>query len=147
MSAEQVEVIGASWHEQVPGALSPGHPVVRSEQVTLAPEPRNVSRGRHWVADRLPAWIGEQREVVMLLTSELVTNGVLHARTELVLGLAVTDNEVAVGVHDLDLGRQELPGSDRDGGRGLALVAGLAAAWGDARHAAGGKTYWFRVSV
>ena len=38
----------------------------------------------------------------MLLTSELVTNAVLHARTEIELGITIGDDSIVVTVHDLD---------------------------------------------
>jgi anti-sigma regulatory factor (Ser/Thr protein kinase) len=53
-----------------------------------------------------------ESEVVQLLTSELVTNGLLHARTELRVSLALTAAEVVVAVHDDDP-RLPIPRGDR----------------------------------
>jgi hypothetical protein len=41
-------------------------------------------------------------DTVSLLTSELVTNGVLHARTPLEIGLTTDDRGLRVEVHDSD---------------------------------------------
>lgn len=137
----------ASWYERVPLGLPAGRSVLASEQLELAPEPRNASLARRWVVGRLPEWSDEEmRDALALLTSELVTNGVVHARTPLLLGIAVTERDVLVGVHDLDLGLQEEPGPERHGGRGIAMVADLATDWGYVRHPGGGKTVWFRMS-
>lgn len=136
-----------SWHDDVPAGLPPGRQVLVSEQVELLPEPRNVSLARHWVGSRLPEWSRpELCDEILLLVSELVTNGVVHARTQLQVGIAVTSDDILVGVHDLDLGHQEAPGPEREGGWGLRLVDELASDWGRTRHAGGGKTVWFRVS-
>jgi hypothetical protein len=134
------------WFEDVPDAVPPGAQVVTSDSVVLPPEPQNVRAARRWVATRIPPWGDDLTDTIVLLTSELVTNVVVHARTELVLGLAVTERDLVIGVRDLDLGRQELAGPERHGGRGLTLVSELAGASGKHRHAGGGKTYWFRVS-
>lgn len=139
--------LGSRWHEQVPGAVPAGATVLTSEEVLLPPEPQNVRVARRWVGDRVPVWAQDRADEVVLMASELVTNVVVHARTELVLGLTTTDSALVIGVRDLDLGRREAPGPERHGGRGLALVRELAAELGQVRHAGGGKTYWFRVEA
>ncbi len=141
--------VGAmTWHDDVTEARPADRPVVSADELVLAPETRNVRTARAWVAAHLPAWATEDvREAVVLLTSELVTNAVVHARTEVAVGVAITSKDVLVGVRDLDLGRSELPGAERDGGRGLGLVEELATAWGLRQHPGGGKTYWFRVTA
>lgn len=137
-----------TWHDDLPGALPPGCQVTRAEELVLTPEPRNVGVARLWVAERLPASAtADGRAAVALLTSELVTNGVVHARTQLRVRVAVAEGAVLVGVHDLDLGHREVAGGDREGGRGLSIVRAVAAASGQAQHAGGGKTSWFRVDL
>lgn len=142
-----VPEVTADWHLEVPGALPAGAAVRSSAVVVLPPEPQNVRVARRWVAERLPAWAKELTDTLVLLTSELVTNVVVHARTELVLGMTTTDTDVLIGVRDLDLGRRELAGPERHGGRGLTLVRDLSADMGQVRHPGGGKTYWFRVTA
>ena len=82
----------------------------------------------------------------MLLTSELVTNAVLHARTAIELGITIADDSVVVTVHDLDLARPEQdPYAAREGGWGLGLVSALAEDSAMDTDPAGGKTAWFRL--
>jgi anti-sigma regulatory factor (Ser/Thr protein kinase) len=135
------------WHRDLPDALPLDHEVRTSDQLDLPPDPRSSGLARNWVAAQLPPWANGLRDEVMLLTSELVTNAVIHARTDLVVGVASTDRDVVVGVHDLDLDQGRASGPERDGGRGLALVGHLASAWGQVHHVGGGKTVWFRMSL
>ncbi|MGS2589996.1 ATP-binding protein [Streptomyces hebeiensis] len=97
-----------------------------------------------WEYDRDTAY------TAALLTSELVTNAVLHAHGTLgcrvefgvaadVFTLAVVDTGLGVPVP-----RQ--PAEDDEGGRGLALVSELAADYGS-RPVDGGKAVFFRLKV
>ena len=83
-------------------------------------------------------------QVALVLTSELVTNAVIHARTTVVVRVEVDGERVRVEVAD---GDRHLPepadySPDALGGRGLFLVSELASAWG-ADHRPGGKVIWF----
>lgn len=89
-------------------------------------------------------------EQAALLVSELVTNAVLHGRTDVVrLALAVDGRTVEVAVHDRSPDAP-VPG-DADPsdlhGRGLLLVERLAEAWGVSPLPEGGrgKAVWFRL--
>jgi len=144
---EMQERVPVTWHDAVPRGLPLGSHVLLSEQLTLPPDPRNVAVARAWIAERLPGWSSDSiRDAAALLTSELVTNAVVHARTELRVGIAVADEDVLIGVHDLDLGHREADGTDRHGGWGLSLVGQVASDWGQVQHPGGGKTVWFRMS-
>jgi len=82
-----------------------------------------------------------------LLTSELVTNGVLHARTHLRVGIVIGAELLLVTVaDDDDSGSLVIPPPDdgRPSGRGLLLVDAMASQWGVFRHQ-GGKTVWFTL--
>jgi anti-sigma regulatory factor (Ser/Thr protein kinase) len=130
-----------------PDALSPGEAVEQQQSFTLEPAPRSAGEARSLIRKHLPAVGDEIQDTVLLLTSELVTNAVIHARTSIDVGMAVTKEHVVVAVFDLDLGRRELPTPEvRDGGRGLMLVEALADAWSVHRPPGGGKTVWFRVA-
>ena len=127
-------------------ALPPGDEVEESHSLQLEPAPRLVSKARAFVREHTPPVPEETVEVVLLLTSELVTNAVIHARTALEVGIVVSGTSILVTVHDLDLrrpGRQ--PYADREGGWGLALVTALAEDSAVESHPEGGKTAWFRV--
>ena len=127
-------------------ALDPAEVVRVCEHVHLDPLPRVVPTARAFVAEQCRDITPEQRHVVILLTSELVTNAVIHARTRMIVGITLTDHYVLVTVHDEDLGRTELPGPDRHGGRGLMLVQALADASDVEHHPGDGKTSWFRLA-
>lgn len=131
----------------LPDALPPGDAVQESFHVHLEPRPRDVSRARRFVREHAPESLPETTaEVLLLLTSELVTNAVLHARTPIELGLTIAERSVLVTVHDEDLARPEQqPYEKREGGWGLGLVAALASASAMALHPDDGKTAWFRL--
>jgi two-component sensor histidine kinase len=125
--------------------LDDGERVESVQRTRLRPEPTVVREARDFVLDHAPALDGDTRDVLRLLTSELVTNAVIHARTTIDLSIMTTASHVVVTVHDLDIGHVEIRG-DREGGRGLGLVRSLAERSDLTRHAGGGKTAWFRLS-
>jgi anti-sigma regulatory factor (Ser/Thr protein kinase) len=130
-----------------PGALGEGDAVQGQQFVDLAPLPEQVGMARAFVRAHAGALADDDVETLMLLTSELVTNVVIHARSDLRVGVTLTSAAVVVTVYDLDLGRREVPTSvPREGGRGLVLVEALASAWAVHHHRSGGKTVWFRLA-
>ncbi len=126
--------------------LRPGEVVEQTFHLRLDPLPRLVAAARQFVAEHAPTLPPETLDALLLLTSELVTNAVLHARTPLEVGITLTQTSVLVTVHDLDLTRPEQqPYEAREGGWGLGLVAALAEAYALEPHPDGGKTAWFRL--
>ena len=107
--------------------------------------PASARKARAFVSERCPTTVCD---TARLLTSELVTNGVLHAGTPLVLRVRAYGDSIVVGLTD---GNTRLPvpnlaQTERTGGRGLALIDALATRWGwvdDAR----GKTVWFLLTA
>jgi anti-sigma regulatory factor (Ser/Thr protein kinase) len=87
-------------------------------------------------------------ETAELLTDELVTNAIVHARSKSYLSIRAGKDVVRVEVTDPDdrLPSMAPPDTDAPGGRGLVIVNGLASAWGVERASEGGKTVWFEVS-
>ncbi len=127
-------------------ALPAGEQVQESFHLHLDPVPRLVGAARAFVAEHAPPLPAATQDALLLLTSELVTNAVLHARTPLEVGIAVAEQSVLVTVFDLDLSRAtQQPYAQREGGWGLGLVAALAEASDLATHVDGGKTAWFRL--
>lgn len=114
---------------------------------SLAGEPRSAGEARRFVATTLEEWAdGPLLETVTLLTSELVTNAIVHAGSEVDVVVRLTDEAARVEVTD----RSDLPPAPRvageeTSGRGLALVEALARRWGTRRQLTGGKTVWFEV--
>jgi len=100
----------------------------------------------------------EQRSAVELLTSELVTNAVLHptpfavgAAADIDVRVARTDSMLRVEVADHDdrpLPPPSVPTTPTEPGRGLGLVAELASSWGSRPASSGvGKVVWFEISL
>jgi len=82
-----------------------------------------------------------------LLVSELVTNALLHARSEVVVSVSVTAQAVRIEVWDTSraapVSRHYAP--EATTGRGLVLVEALADAWGT-DVGPRGKTVWFELA-
>lgn len=120
------------------------------QRITLAAEPRSAGRARGFVSATLAQW-GRQgfSEVVVLLTSEVVTNAVLHARSEIVLAVGCDDQRVRVEVTDSSRDKPVLrfPRPEDTSGRGLGLVDVLSSAWGVRYHPQDGKSVWFEMNV
>ena len=131
----------------LPGALAPGEQVRESHHLHLDPVPRLVSDARRFVLEHAPDLPPETQDSLVLLTSELVTNAVLHARTEIELGITIGDDSIVVTVHDLNLARPEQdPYASREGGWGLGLVSALADVSAMDTDPEGGKVAWFRLA-
>jgi anti-sigma regulatory factor (Ser/Thr protein kinase) len=133
--------------EQPPFPVSPG---ARSRYLDVDPVPPSVGLARGFVADVLSQIDHDTRDVALLLTSELVTNAILHARTPVQVGVLVDNERVLICVADRMEASAELVPSGRSrtrpGGRGLALVADLASMWGTQGYV-GGKTVWFVLTA
>lgn len=86
-------------------------------------------------------------DAVVLMTSELVTNAVLHGGGEVRLAVEAGDMRVRVEVGDDEQRRPQVPQPDdeAEGGRGLIIVDALASAWGVTDSPRGGKVVWFEV--
>jgi anti-sigma regulatory factor (Ser/Thr protein kinase) len=119
-------------------------PLSPSFHLELKPDPSAARLARRFVAEHLSDV--DQADALSLLTSEVVTNGVLHARTSLLLGATVGRDRLLVTVADHSAGspRQPPPDNDRPSGRGLMLVDALASQWGVLEND-GGKTVWFTL--
>ena len=120
-----------------------------SFELELAPERATVAVARRFVMDAVHR-LGQDAvaDVVELLTSELVTNAVLHAGT--VLHLRVLRDDAAVRIEVSDGQRAEPTrrrySAEAATGRGLALVEALASEWGT-RTDERGKTVWCTVGA
>ena len=128
--------------------LVPG-PGAVTEHLSLDPVPASVSTARNFVRDVLGSVDDDVRDTALLLSSELVTNAILHAHTPVQLGMVVDGEHLLVCVADRLPGHVLEPRAhsrERPGGRGLALVAALSEQWGTTSFT-GGKTVWFTLPV
>ena len=117
----------------------------RFEQDTQSPR-----AARRFVTQALTGWDddeGDLTDTVTLLVSELVTNAVVHAgsEVEVMVQLTLTAARVEVTDASADAVAPRDAGADEDSGRGLALVGSLARRWGIRPAPGGGKTVWFEV--
>ena len=115
----------------------------------LEPDATAARVARGAVRDAIPEPAREhERDLAMLLVSELVTNAVVHAASGVDVEVDVQAESVTVRVRDADTGPLVMRaggGSELDeGGRGFLLVDRLSDAWGTEHHG-GRKTVWFRV--
>ncbi|WP_031486460.1 SpoIIE family protein phosphatase [Streptomyces bicolor] len=119
------------------------------------PVGRSVASARSFVRDTLQGWgFADIVDDAVVLTSELVTNAVVHAGTSAdVLCLRSEDGvriEVADRYPEREIPLQGSPvnmGSpDREGGRGLQLCAALAGRWG-VEYTPTHKQVWFRLDL
>jgi serine phosphatase RsbU (regulator of sigma subunit) len=135
------------------------------------PEPAAVAAARKFVRETLQDWLDtrpvpantgpastgpadtELVDDAVLLTSELVTNAVVHAGTQVQVTCKLAASAVEVVVRDSHPARM-VPGpahddaipAERTHGRGLLLPSALASAWG-VSYGAEAKAVWFRMGL
>ena len=116
-------------------------------ELTLAPDPSAARAARAWVAEVLADWPEGAVDRARLLVSELVTNAVLHARTEISLGCRLEEASARFEVGDRQRGgpTPKRYVADSPTGRGMRLGATLAEAWGVERTPSS-KVVWFAVA-
>ncbi len=104
-----------------------------ADAVELAPEAASVSAARRFVAERLALMeLPDLVDTAVLLASELVTNSVLHARTDIVLTVdRLEDERVEIQVRDGSRfsPRRRRHAHDATTGRGIELLDKLAQSW------------------
>jgi anti-sigma regulatory factor (Ser/Thr protein kinase) len=114
--------------------------------VDLPPHPSSATRARRIARESVSACPPDIADTVALLVTELVTNAILHARTDLHLDVEIYSDRVRLRVEDRSARAPVVKHYDTDDatGRGLALVEMLANTWG-IDYLAGGKVVWCEV--
>ena len=119
-------------------------------ELALPASMTSVRRARRFVREHCTGFgmSAAACDEVLLLASELVTNAILHGRSEVRVGVSCVDFHVRVTVHDENSRRPVRVSQDPDAldGRGLALVAALASSWG-VDDEVEGKAVWFELPV
>lgn len=138
---------GAGDPGAAPAAAARGDSDGSTLMLLLAPDPTAAREARAWVVRALVGWPDDSVDRARLLVSELVTNAVLHARTDITLRCALEDDKARFEIGD---GHRVGPTpkhylADSPTGRGMRLVALLAKEWGVER-VPGGKSVWFTLS-
>lgn len=99
----------------------------------LVGEPTSARDARGLVTRTLREWDLEHlHDAAVLLVSEVVTNAVLHARTDLAVEISRGGDVVRVTVSDRSPAspQRRRPGLQAGTGRGLGLLAVMATDWG-----------------
>lgn len=119
----------------------------------LPSELASVPRARAMLAETAARW-GCPPQVVQdacLVLTELLSNGVVHARTGLRAVAVPTGAGIRLEVHDSSplpllprLGAHEPLSAN---GRGLVIVAALASSWGCSQDADQGKVVWAEIAA
>ncbi|WP_328395729.1 SpoIIE family protein phosphatase [Streptomyces sp. NBC_00390] len=119
------------------------------------PVGRSVASARAFVRDTLQGWgYADVVDDAVVLTSELVTNAVIHAGTAADVLCLRTEDGVRVEVADrypereipIQGGGRTFVSPDQENGRGLLLCAALASRWG-VEYAPTYKQVWFQLDL
>ncbi|WP_437072972.1 ATP-binding protein [Streptomyces sp. enrichment culture] len=136
-------------HGRGGGPTTAGAPSAQLSRRLGRADLRAVPETRKELRELLRHWGRPGRsDIAELLTSELVTNALVHTDRDAVLTATVSPHGLRVEVRDF-VGRRprlRVPSAD-DGthGRGLVLVQALADAWGVRAHGVG-KAVWFELT-
>jgi anti-sigma regulatory factor (Ser/Thr protein kinase) len=115
--------------------------------VDLPTTTKGVAFARSYARSALENHDPQVVDVVVLLTSEVVTNALLHGESASRLQIERSGDSVRVTVDDQSADSPQVrhpPPADEQGGRGMLLVDALASSWGWEPRP-GGKRVWFIV--
>jgi anti-sigma regulatory factor (Ser/Thr protein kinase) len=119
-----------------------------TETLVLPPEARSSSMSRRFVQHALARWqLDALVDVAVLLTSELVTNAIVHAQTDVEITITRDDpRTITVAVSDSSRSEPRVQRhlDDSATGRGLGILDALASSW-DVVSCADGKTVSFTL--
>lgn len=128
--------------------VSGGMPEVLEACIELESDPALVGVARHFVDQTVVEWeLDPIREDARLIATELVSNAVLHARTEFRLTLKSNGFDfLRIEVRDENTRMPSPAGTPQDAtsGRGLEVVTAIAASWGTQRDG-DGKVVWAEI--
>ncbi|MEV4335157.1 SpoIIE family protein phosphatase [Streptomyces sp. NPDC049597] len=119
------------------------------------PVGRSVATARAFVRDTLQGWgYSDVVDDAVVLTSELVTNAVIHAGTSADVLCLRSEDGVRIEVADrypereipIQGSRRQFGSPDRENGRGLLLCAALASRWG-VEYTPTHKQVWFQLDL
>jgi anti-sigma regulatory factor (Ser/Thr protein kinase) len=120
-------------------------PSQRTAEIDLEPNIGSVAHARRFVSETLRGWSQEPELVsdAVLITSELVTNAIVHGEPPVRLRLLAVDQDITLEVDDGDSAMPRKVHGDPGAidGRGLEIVAQLSSRWA-ARPNGRGKTVW-----
>lgn len=143
--AEAFDEVCGAHSEVIAGAPTPADAEATRR---FAGTSRAPGLARRFVTETVRAW--DRDDLVddcMIVASELVTNAVAHARSDVTLALSRRKGGVLVSVGEVTgAPPARVETSDEEGVQGVAVVRAIASAWGE--HAVdGGKVSWVEVGV
>lgn len=118
-------------------------------ELTLPADASAPSQARKALRRALSGAVSEScADVIALLSTELITNAVMHAHSPAVLRVWVDEHQVRVEVQDHSPAAPRVRhyGRESTTGRGMRLVQNLARRWGTAP-VPPGKLVWFELSI
>jgi two-component sensor histidine kinase len=126
-----------------------GQLMTSSTMDLLDTRPDTVTEVRHWVASKLTGLVGDLRNDILLVATELVSNAYDHGGGPRLVRVSRSDTPWLVLVEVADTNRR-LPtvgnsrfGAETHRGSGLVLVDSVASGWGITFHRdTDGKTVW-----
>ncbi|GAA2032466.1 hypothetical protein GCM10009740_23200 [Terrabacter terrae] len=152
--------VGLADSAEAAFAQMPTEPPMRRERLILAPVPIAPRRARRFITEVLDSWaLSDLAGDATLIVSELVTNGVEHAGSDLELRLGYGHELLHIAVRDRGSVSTRSPSGDGAGhavesnagiperGRGLEIVRKLALASGRSRGPTGGSVYWATLAT
>ena len=135
-------LVSESLQQALSAVMQTSLPAVETRQ--LPPHPTAPRASRDFVTRTLLDWrLSRHVPAACLVVSELVTNAMIHAGTDILLTLAEHRRAIRIAVRD-EGAQLPVVGSPASGehGRGLPIVAGLSRARGVLPHVQGGKEVW-----
>ncbi|MEU1465809.1 SpoIIE family protein phosphatase [Streptomyces sp. NPDC005727] len=131
---------------QHPARKGPEGDLFRNAALELLGGVEAAPRARAFASGVLTSWRfpAELHDLGVLATSELVANSLQHGTPPMRLRLRRTDRRLIIEVTDGDdhLPRRRQAEPADESGRGIAIVATIASAWGSRRTPGGGKAVW-----
>jgi anti-sigma regulatory factor (Ser/Thr protein kinase) len=124
--------------------------LTREFRRSFCSEPSSAAEIRGFVREECHDALSQQDlDAAVLLTSELVTNAMLHTDSEQVeVRIRLGPGSIRIGVRDDDAASPEpaAPAQEETSGRGLQIVETLSDTWGVHHSESGGKCIWFSMS-
>lgn len=120
-----------------------------SDTLRLEHGAKAPGHARRWIIARCHEWhCDDLADPAALLITELVTNVFLHARTDCLIHAGFDHAVLEVVVTDQDAHEPIIhpTSTSAENGRGLAILAAIADAWGVQKQDGSAKSVWFHLT-